>query len=176
MAKPKDDLTFEFVYKILTYDCFTGEHRWSDNLSDLEHMGSHAMRYRGEVAGVNAGRYIRIRIKNRLYLAHRLAWLMVYEKWPDGIIDHRDGDGLNNRIENLRETDFVGNSRNMRRERPPASGVFGVVKIKDKFRATISVPGKHIYLGLFDTIEEAAAARKEASQKHGFNELHGTAK
>jgi len=38
-----------------------------------------------------------------IFVAHRLAWLLFYGDWPEGDIDHLDGDGLNNKIENMRD-------------------------------------------------------------------------
>lgn len=42
-----------------------------------------------------------------------------------------------------------------------------------KYSANIKVNRKSINLGIFDNIEEAAAARKEANLKYGFHPNHG---
>jgi hypothetical protein len=56
------------------------------------------------------------------------------------------------------------------------SGITGVVfsKPRGKWLARICVGYRRIHIGYFDTLEEAAAARKEAATKHGFTERHGT--
>lgn len=55
------------------------------------------------------------------------------------------------------------------------SGVTGVcfLKARKKYMAQISVDRENIYLGMFDTLEEAAAARAEANLKFKFNDNHG---
>jgi hypothetical protein len=46
-----------------------------------------------------------IDIKGKPYLAEHLAWLYVTGEWPKHAIDHVNGDTLDNRWENLRESD-----------------------------------------------------------------------
>lgn len=105
----------------------------------------------------------------------RVVWAMTYGYWPKLEIDHIDGNPLNNRIDNLREVDHVTNGRNQRTPTNNTTGVCGVYRYRtgDKWVAAIKVNYKKIHLGLFDTIEEAAAARKEAEIKYGFHENHG---
>lgn len=54
--------------------------------------------------------YYLIRVNNRLYRAHRLAWFYMYGDWPVKQIDHIDGNRGNNKIKNLRD---VSGSKNM---------------------------------------------------------------
>jgi hypothetical protein len=180
MSKNDELLTFEEAYRILNYDCFTGEIRWSGNRSDLDymskqnidkHLGKHARR-------VDGNGYIKIQIKGKNYKAHRLAWLMTYEKWPDGEVDHIDGNGLNNRIENLRDVTKSQNQRNRRINKASTTGVTGVCfhKVKKKYEVSIKSNGRQVYVGAFKTIEEAAAARKAANEQYGYHPLHGTVK
>jgi hypothetical protein len=55
------------------------------------------------------------------------------------------------------------------------SGVMGVIyKSKaNKWEARIAVGGETRYLGSFDTLEEASAARLAAEQERGFHPNHG---
>jgi hypothetical protein len=41
-------------------------------------------------------------VRSKLYLAHRVIWAMVYDKYPVGLIYHKNGDKLDNRLINLR--------------------------------------------------------------------------
>lgn len=76
----------------------------------------------------------------------------------DMVIDHIDHDGLNNQKSNLRICSRGQNVQNSRRS--GSLGFKGVSyfykKKKKRFRATIYINGKNIFLGLFYTPEEAA--------------------
>ncbi|MFU6990820.1 HNH endonuclease signature motif containing protein [Pseudomonas paraeruginosa] len=93
---------------------------------------------------------------------------------PDGIIDHIDGNTLNNRISNLRIVDRKENARNMSRSRSNTSGLMGVYWRKDLevWRATIR-PGKFVSLPSDGTLFDAVCARKSAEIYYGFHENHG---
>lgn len=80
---------------------------------------------------------------------------------PKGlVVDHIDGDTLNNRRSNLRVATHAENGRNSRRSRANTSGFKGVWwhRRGSKWRAGICVAGKKIFLGGFSTPEEAHAA------------------
>jgi malate synthase len=44
-----------------------------------------------------------------------LVWFITYGKFPDGVIDHLDGDPSNNRIENLRDVPQRVNMQNRKK-------------------------------------------------------------
>lgn len=73
-------------------------------------------------------------------------------------VDHRDGDGLNNRRANLRHCTHAENMRNRMLDRRNRFGAKGVWASRGKFRASIKFEGKTIHLGTFQTQQEAAAA------------------
>ncbi|MEO9572427.1 MAG: HNH endonuclease [Roseobacter sp.] len=112
--------------------------------------------------------------KGRPLYAHRAAFAIVYGYFPKQV-DHANGNRADNRLMNLRPSDQVLNMRNKRRRSDNTSGITGVWLDKPtrKWRARIRVNGKDLYLGSFDTKDEAAAARKAAEIEHGFDELHG---
>jgi hypothetical protein len=85
-------------------------------------------------------------------------------------VDHIDGNGLNNRKENLRMATRSQNQYNSRRRVDNPSGYKGVRSYKDtgKWQARITANKKQYHLGYFDTAEEAHKAYCEASKK-----LHG---
>ena len=83
------------------------------------------------------------------------------------VVDHIDGNGLNNRRCNLRVCTHQQNQAN----RGPCGGssrYVGVYRKGDKWVATIKYRGEHFYLGIFDDEVEAAKARdRKAYELHG---------
>lgn len=122
------------------------------------------------------GGYVIIRVNNKVYQAHRLAWLYVYGSFPDGLIDHKNRNRTDNRIENLRVASDAINSRNQAIYKNSPTGYHGVTAHGKRWRARINVNGKKYHLGVFDTIEEAAAKRREVELQLGFSETHGNYK
>lgn len=107
--------------------------------------------------------YAAIRLKrgspHRTTLMHR-----VITGVADGLqIDHIDGDGLNNRRENLRE---VTHAQNMQNRKPPKHGKspYRGVQVGNKpgkWRARVRVNGVTHRLGTFDDELEAARVAAE---------------
>lgn len=50
--------------------------------------------------------------------------------------------------------------------RNSTTGVLGVTPYYKRFKATLKLRGKQIYLGVYDTIEEAAEARKKGEERY----------
>jgi hypothetical protein len=84
----------------------------------------------------------------------------------DKLVDHRDGNTLDNRRENLRlATPSQNNQNHHRINSQNRSGFTGVGwhKQKRKWRSWVSVNGKYIHVGLFENLSDAVEARKKAS-------------
>ena len=156
----KEELTAIRLRELLKYNPDTGEFVWR-----VSCRGTKA----GDTAGTSGSEGRRhITIGYSKYKAHRLAWLYVYGYWPKNLIDHINGDPTDNRIENLREATVSENLHNQRRShKNNKTGVLGVQwrPMKNKFRARITVSGKEISLGHFDSIEDAEKAYLEAKAK-----------
>lgn len=132
-------------------------------------------RYVGSVAGtVGTLGYRSINIFGKMRRSSRVTWMYHYGYWPE-VVDHIDGDTLHDRIENLRDVSHTINCQNRSMTSTNKTGVLGVYRGGDKYRAQISAFGRKHYLGSFDTLAEAAAARKEAEAKFGFHPNHGRA-
>lgn len=88
------------------------------------------------------------------------------------VVDHCDGNPLNNQKSNLRLVTQGENARNRIRHKNNRSGFRGVYhhssggKLKKAWRVEITVNGKRIQLGYFATPEEASHAYDEAARKH----------
>lgn len=111
------------------------------------------------------------------YRAHRVIWAMTFGAWPDGQIDHINGNRSDNRIENLRVVSNAENQRNSKIRSTNTSGAAGVSWNKRcaKWQARITVNHKRIHLGYFGNKDDAIAARKSAEIKYGFHPNHGAA-
>lgn len=114
--------------------------------------------------------YLQIRVDQKLYYAHRLAWLYAHGLWPVDLIDHINGDKINNCLSNLREATPQQNNRNTGKRSHNTSGFKGVYwdKERQKWGAAATVNGRFRSLGRYSTREEAYAAYvKFATELHG---------
>jgi hypothetical protein len=112
-----------------------------------------------------AGRYgrLQINVDGTLRYAARVAFAYVHGVWPEGQVDHINGDHTDNRIGNLRVLTNAQNAQNRRRAREDNStGYLGVSfdkrKVARPYRARIMVNDRMVSLGYFDTAEEAHSA------------------
>ena len=116
--------------------------------------------------------YLRICVDGRMYAAHRLAFLMMLERWPSMVIDHIDGDPSNNRWTNLRDVSRMVNQQNQRRAHRSnrSSGVLGVTwdRASRKWSVRIHHRGRNVHIGYFVELDAADAAYRQAKQR-----LHG---
>lgn len=157
------ELTVARLKELLHYDPETGDFTWVS-----------ARRQRvaaGDKAGCRhkASGYWVIRIDDRLYRAHRLAWLWVHGEWPKSQVDHINRIRDDNRFANLRPATGFENSRNSKRQANNTSGHRGVAPHQaGKWQAYINAEGKRHSLGLFDTVAAAGEAYRAAAKS-----LHG---
>jgi len=102
----------------------------------------------------------RIYVNGRRHFCYRLVWLYVTGEWPEGAIDHINGNQGDDRFENLRIATRSENQANIRRPKHNTSGFKGVSwsESRRKWCAGIKKDGKSFNLGRFDSAEEAHAA------------------
>ena len=147
-----NELTKEDVELLLSYDATTGHMTWR-----VDRGKGRA----GERAGTRHPHgYRQIKLKGRLYLTHRLAWLLMTGAWPRHTVDHINGDRTDDRFENLRDVPQGINSQNRRKpQRNNTTGFLGVTERQGRFRAAVQSPsGKTHAAGSYATAEEAHAA------------------
>lgn len=158
-------ITQKELKELLHYDPETGVFTW------LKSRGSCDS---GVVAGTKVNGYVKIRIHRRRYYAHRLAWLYVHGEFPPLWIDHVNRVRSDNRISNLRLSGPMENAQNRPILATNKSGIAGVNwhKVTGKWTAQISVGKKKIYLGVYDSLDDAEAARVAAKKHyHAFHPL-----
>ena len=165
-------LTAKYVCSLLSYNMDNGLFIWKERPGKNQWNSAHS----GRVAGSNSCRdkiesgYTVITIDGCPYQAHRLAWLLKYGEWPTKDIDHKDRDGTNSRIENLRLATRSENRSNQKKPKNNTSGFKGVTwhKSARKWQAAIVTDGKFKYLGIYDSAEDAHAEYcREAIRRRG---------
>lgn len=146
-------LSHQELLQLVSYDPNTGLLTWRTHRRGAK-TGP------GDVCqSVDKDGYISASVRKRRYRAHRLIWFYVTGEWPDGEVDHIDGNRLNNKFSNLRVTDRKTNSRNRQFNR-------GYMRHGRGWKATICVDGKTLYLGVHATEAEARAAYVAAKLQH----------
>lgn len=70
--------------------------------------------------------YIHLDCKGKTYTVHRLIWCMQTGEFPKGVIDHIDGNRLNNKWSNLRDVTHSENLHNRPKSKNNSSGIKGV--------------------------------------------------
>lgn len=117
--------------------------------------------------------YLSGRVFNSNMFAHRAAFALGFGRWPNGEVDHINGDRRDNRLVNLREVNSGTNRRNMRLHGRNKSGASGVFQSGTRWKAYINISGKRINLGSFGSFEAALERRKSAESELGFHKNHG---
>lgn len=167
LAKRARIETFAYLDRIFRYDPDSGELRWKVLFPD---------RLAGTVITGKTSNtpYRKVALERLDFKAHRICWILANRTQlpEEAIIDHIDGNGLNNTLSNLRLCTQRLNSRNSRRPKSNTSGFKGVRSVKNslRFHAYICVDRKQISLGMHDTKEQAYAAYCAAAS-HYFGEF-----
>ena|SRR6478752_2440739 len=154
-------LTQARLKELLNYDPESGIFTWiSPPKTAIRFLGKKA----GAVTRKGTGKYVHISVDAVQYKAHRLAFLYMEGSFPDGHIDHIDGNGLNNRFVNLR---LCTREQNRHNSPPMARNTTGHKNVTQRkptwgFNVTIKIKGKTMNFGTYKTIEEAVEKAKQA--------------
>ena len=140
------------LLNMLDYNPETGIFVWKEPSKHSRHL-------KGKQAGsMNDRGYIRVKLLNKDYKAHRLAWYYVHSEWPPQQIDHINRNRSDNRICNLRLATPSLNSFNKTPHRLSSSGVRGVFKHGTKYIAYVGRNARQRVSCL--TMADAVAARE----------------
>ena len=153
--EPNDIILYDDYAEIIILDNKSNEvGRAKIDLDDVDRVGQYKWHISHGYACCN---------ENKIRL-HRL----IMDCPDDMIVDHINHNRLDNRKCNLRICTQHQNSMNQNKRSNNTSGYTGVLwdKAKNKWMARIKVNYKQIFLGYYDTLEEAIKARKQAEIKY----------
>jgi len=148
-------LTQDTLKTLLNYDVNSGLFTWKVSPTNSVKKGS--------IAGTpDKYGYVTIRISGKLYMAHRLAWLYVYGKFPEKQIDHINHDKADNKINNLRDVSNSINQINIGIRSNNTSGVKGVTfnRQEKKWHSFIKIKGRKNHIGSYRLFNDAVQARQ----------------
>ena len=153
-----NDISAENLRAVLDYNKETGAFVWKSKA--VAHC------YAGKTAGTYGKKGYRvIKLNQKRYPAHRLAWLYVYGEWPTMEIDHINRIKDDNRICNLRDVSSSENKHNcVDALKNNTTGFRGVKHKGSHYEAWIKSGGVQRYLGTFKTPEDASAAYIKAKK------------
>jgi hypothetical protein len=153
------------MHELLTYVPETGALVWA-----VSRIGRGCQKG-AEVGTVrNDGRYRTFVVNGKRLYCHRVIWEMVNGPIPDGLcIDHIDGNGLNNRVDNLRAVTLSENQRNRRLDALSSLGIHGVRAHRGGF--TVYCASR--YLTWKKDFFEACCARKSAELANNYHPNNG---
>ena len=170
---------------LLSLDAQTGTLFWKERGVE-KFSGSGWMRERAcktwnsrfagkEASSICPRGYVRIAINGKSYQAHRVVFAMTYGRWPDGEVDHINGDPSDNRAENLREVSHLENCRNQKLRITNTTGVCGITvdKRRGSFVVEITDAGTKRHIGSFSNISDAQIARTAAARALNYHPNHG---
>lgn len=160
-----EKLTKEKLLWFFYYDRENGKLYWKN------HWAANAIpRWVGKEAGCIENRlkggYRRVNLEGKRILVHRIIYFLETNTWPD-IVDHINGDTLNNHVSNLRASTNTKNQNNRKRHREGKLVGAHLRGDKPGYESTISINKKRYRLGFFDTELEAHQAYMKKAKELG---------
>lgn len=164
------DVSFERANEVFRYCPKTGNLYWKVQTSQRIKIGDKV----GNPFGKRTV-YLQTSLDGIKVLVHRIVWLLHYKEMPKNEIGHSDGNGLNNKIENLSDVTYTENNMNLAKRKDNQSGFTGVSwhSGAKKWIVQFQMKRKNYYGGLFKNKQDAINKRIEINKEYGFHENHG---
>jgi|LakMenEpi03Aug12_release.lakeMendotaPanAssembly.Ray.scaffolds.fasta_scaffold561383_1 hypothetical protein len=160
MAIKDSTLTQEYLHSLFYYK--DGNLYWKKKSTKLSRANI------GSIAGsLSSSGYLQTGVKGKIFLNHRLIFLMHYGYLPQ-FIDHKDGNKTNNKIENLRETNKSQNRMNAKLQKNNISGIKNVnwSKKERKWVVQIGVNSKKLRFGSYFDLNVAKFVAETMRHKY----------
>lgn len=183
MKTLQSNLTQEYLKECFEYDHQTGVLYWKERPRHHFNKSSDHKRWNTRYAGNRAGtistlssgyQRITVRVDSTRYLATRIIWLLVHGTWPQYVLDHINGDSLDNRIDNLRDIPQEKNCHNRKLSSNNKSGYNGIhfKTSQKKWMVTggLMINGStyQIYLGYYTDLQDAISMRQLYDEVLGY--------
>ena len=157
--KPRDDISFDDANRLIRYDPVTGLFYRKVGTGKGAHVGA--------VCGtITSKGYVCISLRQKRYMAHRLAFLLMLGEFQSGIVDHINMSKSDNRWSNLRVCDKFLNAGNAKAHKDSKTGVKGVSPWNGYYKSTIGVNNKQVTIGYFKDVETARLAYEKYAKDH----------
>lgn len=173
------ELTKDSLCKLLNYNKNSGKLYWNYRSRGMFKRHCDYVDWNKKWANKEAGSlsdkgYVKIKIGNKSYFAHRLVWLMVYGEYPLQV-DHINRDKKDNRLSNLQNSNPKHNTRNKGKYKNNSSGVTGVCwHNRDKLWVVRGVDnGKRFEIGRSKDYNVAVKLRDNWLISSDFRDNHG---
>lgn len=112
-------------------------------------------------------------INSKMYRKSRILYKAYHGIEPE-VVDHEDGNPLNNDITNLRNVSYQTNQKNQKLNKNNSSGHIGVrFTHRGKWQAYGIKNGRQLSIGTTDNYEEACKLRQDWQEKENYHESHG---
>jgi hypothetical protein len=123
----------------------------------------------GTRAGTPTGNgYRKVQVAGKFHHEHRIIFALTHGHWPSGVVDHINGDTLDNRPSNLRDLTVSENTQHRVNIKSRShSGIVGAWFLPKKgvYISVIRHGGKWFHLGTFKTPIEAHECYVQAKRK-----------
>lgn len=144
-------ITQEYLKTILSYNPETGYWLWVIDKGYKIKAGTKAGR-------IDKSGYVTIKVDNKDYFAHRLAFLYMLAEWPKDQVDHVNRIRHDNTWNNLRNATASENQRNTVKRKDNTSGTKGICKSKNGLFIA------RLRIGSYKTLEEAEDAYSKVAK------------
>jgi hypothetical protein len=138
--------TREQIAEFLHYDPATGKITWLKKVGRLKP---------GDEAGSIRRTHRMICVGRTGFYAHRIAWLLYYGEWPKQVVNHKNCNGLDNRIENLEDISHADNTRHAHR--------MGLIRLPERKTTVKLTPQQAI------EIRASKLRKDDLARKYGVN-------